>query len=90
MSEGMQVVADALSWLLKHNRHYSDVEINQDALKSLSNNSVPDDLLSVETEETCYMNDNFSCSDSDFEDLLSTVQRHTHCSSAYSLRRKGK
>lgn len=47
-----QVVADALFWPLKHNPHYSDVNLNQDALNSLPNNSVPDDLLSVETQDT--------------------------------------
>ena len=55
--ERSQVVADALFWLLKHNPHYSDVELNQDALNSLPNNSVPDDLLSVETQDTANLSD---------------------------------
>lgn len=55
-----QVVADALQWLLKHNDHYSDVELNQDALNSLPNNSVPDDLLSVETQDTANLSDDLN------------------------------
>lgn len=57
-----QVVADALSWLLKHNQHYSDIELNQDAFNSLPNNSVPDDLLSVETQDTANLSDDLNYS----------------------------
>ena len=52
-----QVLADALFWLLKHNHHYSDVDLNQDALNSLPNNSAPGDLLSVETQDTANLSD---------------------------------
>lgn len=57
-----QVVADALFWLLKHNHHYSDVELNQDALNSLHNNSATDDLLSIETQDTTNLSDDLNYS----------------------------
>ena len=54
------MITDALFWLLKHNDHYSDVELNQDALNSLPNDSVPDDLLSVETQDTANLSDDLN------------------------------
>ena len=53
-----QNVADALQWLINNNPHYKDIIVNQDSLNSLPLHGVPQDLLSVETEnleniETC-------------------------------------
>ena len=53
-----QNVANALQWLINNNPHYKDIIVNQDSLNSLPLHGVPQDLLSVETEnleniETC-------------------------------------
>lgn len=80
-----QVVADALFWLLKHNPHYSDVELNQDALNSLPNNSIPDDLLSVETQDTANLSDELNYtpdrgpSTVDEEDVVFSRNTDTSC-----------
>ena len=55
-----QVVLDALNWLTKNNPHYSNVEINFHALNSLPENDVPQEILSLETEETV-IHENFNC-----------------------------
>jgi len=46
-----KVVSDAIHWLLRHNPLYSDIEINYNALVSLPENEVPQQLLSIQTEE---------------------------------------
>ena len=45
-----QKVHDALLWLVQHNPHYSEVTINEEALNSLPENNIPEDLLTLETE----------------------------------------
>ena len=45
-----QNVLDALHWLIKNNPYYKDIVINQDSLNSLPLHGVPQDLLSIETE----------------------------------------
>ncbi|XP_020896155.1 uncharacterized protein LOC110235051 [Exaiptasia diaphana] len=47
-----QKVHDALTWLIQNNPHYSDVQIDQEALNALPDNDVPYDLLTVQTDET--------------------------------------
>lgn len=58
MTVRRQNVADALQWLINNNPHYKDIIVNQDSLNSLPLHGVPQDPLSVETEnleniETC-------------------------------------
>ncbi len=45
-----QKVVDALHWLINNNTYYKDVTINQNCLDSLPFHGVPQDLLSLETE----------------------------------------
>ena len=45
-----QNVADALDWLINNNPYYKDIIINNDSLNSLPLHGVPQDLLSIETE----------------------------------------
>lgn len=45
-----QNVADALHWLINNNLYYKDIIINNDSLNSLPLHGVPQDLLSIETE----------------------------------------
>ena len=45
-----QNVADALDWLINNNKYYKDVTINRKSLDSLPFHGVPQDLLSLETE----------------------------------------
>ncbi len=53
-----QKVHPALLWLTQNNPHYADVEVNEQALRSLPDNDVPSDLLTVETEDDITCNDN--------------------------------
>ena len=41
-------VHNALLWILQNNPHYAELEINEDALNSLPENSIPADLVTVE------------------------------------------
>ena len=43
-------VENALRWLIHNNPLYKDIQIDTLALNSLPVNSIPDDLLSVETD----------------------------------------
>ena len=52
-------VENALFWLIRNNPQYRTLTINQAALKSLPENGVPEDLLTVQTE-----NDNEESNDS--------------------------
>jgi hypothetical protein len=45
-----QAVADALQWLIQNNPHYKCVVVNQDSLNLLPENGIPQELLSVDTE----------------------------------------
>lgn len=45
-----QNVADALHWLINNNPHYKDIIVNQDSLNSLPLHGVPQDIISIETE----------------------------------------
>jgi len=47
-----QVVSDAIHWLVKNNPSYSHIELNYHALNSLPANDVPNEILSIETDET--------------------------------------
>ena len=51
---------DALNWLTKNNPHYSDVELHFHALNSLPENSVPQEILSLEADETV-IHEQFNC-----------------------------
>lgn len=46
------MASDAIHWLIKNNPHYSDIELNYNALNSLPENNVPSEILSIETDET--------------------------------------
>ena len=46
-----QNVAKALQWLITNNPHYKDIIVNQNSLRSLPDNGIPNELLSVETED---------------------------------------
>lgn len=46
------MVSDAIHWLVKNNPHYSHIELNYHALNSLPENDVPNEILSIETDET--------------------------------------
>lgn len=46
-----QRISDALMWLITNNPHYSDVQIDYEALNALPDDAVPYDLLTVETDE---------------------------------------
>ena len=46
------MVSDAIHWLIENNLHYSDIELNYHALNSLPVNSVPNEILSIETNDT--------------------------------------
>ena len=52
LSVRRQVVSDAIHWLVKNNSHYSHIELNYHALNSLPENDVPNEILSIETDET--------------------------------------
>lgn len=56
-----QVVSDAIHWLLRNNPLYSDIEINYQALVSLPENEVPQQLLSLQSEEKV-IDDTLNCS----------------------------
>ena len=51
---------NALVWLINNNPHYSNLEINEDALSSLPENGVPPDLMTVETDDDIVSVDNCS------------------------------
>ena len=55
-----QVVSDAIHWLSRHNPLYSDIEINYQALVSLPENEVSQQLLSIQTEEKV-IDDTLNC-----------------------------
>ena len=55
-----QKVHNALIWLINNNPHYSNLEINEDALSSLPENGVPPDLMTVETDDDIVSVDNCS------------------------------
>ena len=55
-----QKVHNALVWLINNNPHYSNLEINEDALSSLPENGVPPDLMTVETDDDIVSVDNCS------------------------------
>lgn len=45
LSVRRQVVSDAIHWLIKNNPHYSDIELNYNALNSLPENNVPSEIF---------------------------------------------
>ena len=45
-----RMVQNALTWLINNNPHYQDVHLNQQCLASLPENSIPNDLISIERE----------------------------------------
>ena len=45
------VVHDALMWLLTHNPFYKELEIDLEALNTLPENGVPQDLITLDTED---------------------------------------
>ena len=49
-------VHNALAWLI-HNPHYTELQINEDALNCLPENGVPPDLMTVETEDNIVSDD---------------------------------
>ena len=40
-----------MQWLITNNPHYKDIIVNQNSLCSLPDNGIPNELLSVETED---------------------------------------
>ena len=55
-----QKVHDALVWLINNNPHYSELGINEQALNLLPANGVPQDLITVETDDDIVSHDNCS------------------------------
>ena len=55
-----QVVSNAIHWLSRNNPLYSDIEINYNALVSLPENEVPQQLLYIQTEEKI-IHDTLNC-----------------------------
>lgn len=60
-------VEQALSWLMKNNRHYEKILFDSDSLNSLPTNSIPDDLQTIETVLADEYDDHVS-NDSDIGD----------------------
>ena len=52
-----QQVENALNWLIRNNPQYKNVTLNQDALDSLPQNNVPEDLITVHLTEEMNEND---------------------------------
>ena len=46
-----QKVHNALVWLISYNPQYSEIQVNEDALKLLPENGVPSELTTVETDD---------------------------------------
>ena len=46
-----QKVHDASLWLIQNNPHYANIQINEEALRSLPDNDIPADILTFETED---------------------------------------
>ena len=40
-----------MQWLITNNPHYKDIIVNQNSLRSLPDNGIPNELLSLETED---------------------------------------
>lgn len=40
-----------MQWLITNNPHYKDIIVNQNSIRSLPDNGIPNELLSVETED---------------------------------------
>ena len=53
-----QKISDASAWLIQNNPHYSDVQIDHEALNALPDNDTPSDLLTVETDESVNYDNN--------------------------------
>ena len=58
-----QKVHNALAWLVNNNPHYSELIINEDALNSLPENGVPQDLMTVETDDDIVSDDDYKSPD---------------------------
>ena len=65
---GRSKVQQALIWLIQNNPHYTNVTLNLDSLHSLPENGVPDDLQTVETNETEFQNIETNANTSDDSD----------------------
>ena len=74
-------VQQALIWLIQNNPHYSNVTLNLDSLQSLPVNGVPDDLQSVETNETEFQSIETSTNTSDDSDEDQLINNETRTSS---------
>ena len=55
-----QKVHDALVWVINNNPHYAGLTINANALTLLPDNGVPPDLMTVETDNDFFSDDNCS------------------------------
>ena len=55
-----QKVHNALLWLINNNPHYAELKINEDALNSLLENGVPEDLIAVETADEIVSDNNIT------------------------------
>jgi hypothetical protein len=55
-----QKVHNALVWFINNNPNNSKLTINEEALKSLPENGVPSDLMTVETDDDIVSEDNCS------------------------------
>ena len=67
------VVHDALMWLLTHNPLYKELEIDQEALNTLPENGVPQDFITLNTEEEIDSgceHDNHSLNDASNDDQV--------------------
>jgi hypothetical protein len=55
-----QKVHEALLWLIQNNPYYSDLQVNEDALNLLPENGVPQNLMTVATDDDIVLDDNCS------------------------------
>lgn len=74
-------VQQALIWLIQNNPHYTNVTLNLDSLQSLPENSVPDDLQTLETNETKFQNIETNANTSDDSDEDQLINNETKTSS---------
>ena len=60
-----------------------------DWLVTTCNLALPDEFWRLPDPHPCAVSINVTDSDGDYCDLVNTIQRHTQCSAAYCLRKKG-
>lgn len=74
-------VQEARIWLIQNNPHYTNVTLNLDSLQPLPENGVPDDLQTLETNETEFHNIETNANTSDDSDEDQLINNETKTSS---------